>query len=59
MKNNGAIQAGIDNTVKDTMGLKSPGTSVIHTFGNVSARRDSAEETLVLTKSEVARFSMW
>lgn len=38
MREYGAIHAGFDNTVKDRMGLQSPGTSVIHTFGNASAR---------------------
>lgn len=38
MRDCDAIQAGFDNIVKDMMGLKSSGTSVIHTFVNVSAR---------------------
>lgn len=51
MKNNGAIQAGFDNTITDVMGVDG-GTSAIHTFGNLSARRGLAEKVLVLTKSE-------
>jgi len=49
MQNSGAIQAGFDT---DAMGLKPTCTSAIHTFGNLSARRELAEKMLVLTKSE-------
>lgn len=52
MQNNGAIQAGFDNATTDAMGLKSTRTPAVHTFGNLSARQELAEKTLVLTKSE-------
>lgn len=51
MQNNGANQAGFDNTTADEMGLKSTCTFGVHTFGNLSAR-ELAEKTLVLIKSE-------